>query len=382
MKEGNNIETKIVYLQKDDVFFLDLRTKVNEYFKRNRISKQDDKRMYFKTGVQILLWTSLYALMLSNYVYGLALFILQIAFQFSMFLMSVGIAHDGSHSSYSQNSRINKIMYSVFDLIGINSDMWEYNHNLSHHYVPNIAFYDSAIDSFGLFRFHPKAKYYWFHRYQHYYIFIIYAFATLFKLLFLDFFSLNRNQIGIVKIEKHSIKKIVYLIFTKCFVIFYTLIIPVLVIKESSWHIVYGFIAGHLVSGIALGIIFQVTHLSDNTIFVEPDENGIIYNSFSNHILKTTSDFAIKSKTVTWISGGLNMHVAHHLFPKISQIHLPVLTRIVKETAIVYAMPYKEYTSVFAAIRSHLKLLKKLGSKAVITSNEWPINANSNTSKI
>ena len=47
-------------------------------------------------------------------------------------------------------------MYRVFDLIGINSYMWEYNHNLSHHYVPNIPVYDSAIDSFGLFRFHPR----------------------------------------------------------------------------------------------------------------------------------------------------------------------------------------------------------------------------------
>ena len=67
-----------------------------------------------------------------------ALIGLQVAWHMVMFLMSVGIAHDGTHHAYSTNERINKLFAGVFDFIGINSDMWEYNHILSHHNAPNV----------------------------------------------------------------------------------------------------------------------------------------------------------------------------------------------------------------------------------------------------
>ena len=365
---------KISYHQKNDPFYVTLRQRVNDYFTTKGLRRQDDPNMYAKTIVQLILWITIYISMLSNYFHNWALFILQIAFHFSMFLMSVGIGHDGSHSAYSKHPWINKMMYRLFDLIGINSHMWEYNHNLSHHYVPNIPKYDSAIDSFGLFRFHPQANYHWFHRYQHVYIFIIYAFSTLFKLFFLDFYSAGRKRIGMVEKKPLGLKENLYLIITKTFVIFYTLIIPIVVIDAPAWQIIGGFITGHLISGIALGIIFQVTHLSDRTVFVEPDTNGIVYNSFPLHIVQTTADFSTNNRVITWISGGLNLHVAHHLFPKISQVHLPAITRLVKETAVEFNVQYKEYPTVVAALKSHFKLLKFLGSKKNFSKEDWPIN--------
>jgi linoleoyl-CoA desaturase len=365
---------RIIYQQDNDKFFVTLRQRINEYFKQTGLNKQDDPQMYRKTIIQLSMWAGFYACMVSNYFHGWLLFMFQIAFHFTMFLMSVGIAHDGAHSAYSKRPWLNKAMYRVFDLIGINSHMWEYNHNLSHHFVPNIPIYDSAIDSFGLFRFHPRAKYYRFHRFQHLYIFFIYSLSTLFKIFYLDFFSITRKRIGNVQVTKHSISDILYLIFTKLFVIFYTLVIPIIVIDEPAWHIIGGFLAGNLVMGITLGIVFQVTHLSDNTVYAEPDESGMIYNSFPRHVISVTSDFAPDNKIITWISGGLNLHVAHHLFPKISQVHLPAVTKILQQTCKEFAVPYKVYPSVFAALKSHLLLLKKLGEKEEYDPSEWPIN--------
>jgi linoleoyl-CoA desaturase len=365
---------KISYHQKDNSFYTTLRNRINEYFETTGLGKQDDPGMYLKTVLQLSLWIGFYAGMLSNYFHGWSLFFMQIGFHFTMFLMSVGIAHDGSHSSYSKHPWLNKVMYRVFDLIGINSHMWEYNHNLSHHYVPNIPLYDSAIDSFGLFRLHPRAKYFNFHKFQHLYIFIVYSFATLFKIFFLDFFSFARKSIGNVKVGKHAAKDILYLIFTKLFVLSYTLIIPVLIIDAPAWQIICGFLAGNFVMGITLGIVFQVTHLSDNTVFAEPDEKGTVYNSFPMHIISTTADFAPNNKIVTWISGGLNLHVAHHLFPKISQVHLPAITKILTQTSLEFGVPYKVYPTVISALKSHLRLLKELGKKKQYNPLEWPLN--------
>ncbi len=375
-----NIIQKISYLQENDNFYITLRQRIGQYFTNKGLTKQDDPRMFIKTTTQLSLWAASYICMLSNNFYGWALFSFQIVFHFSMFLMSVGIAHDGSHGAYSKRPWLNKIMYRVFDLIGINSHVWEYNHNLSHHYVPNIPIYDSAIDSFGLFRFHPKAKYYSFHRYQHIYIFFLYALSTLFKIFFLDFFSFARKRIGNVRMNKHSIGNISYLVFTKLFVLGYTLVVPILVIDVPAWQIIGGFLAGNIVMGITLGICFQVTHLSDRTIFPEPDVNGVINSSFPRHILATTADFSTNNKIITWISGGLNLHVTHHLFHKISQVHLPDLTKIVEQTCKEFAVPYKAYPSVFAALRSHLRLLKVLGSREKFTVTDWPINTKENLS--
>ena len=369
-----NLTKRIVYQDDDDNFFTTLRQRVNDYFKTTGLKKQDDPGMYRKTVLQLGMWGGLYACIVSNQFHGWFLFLLQITFHFTMFLMSVGIAHDGSHGSYSRRPWLNKVMYRVFDLIGINSHMWEYNHNLSHHHVPNIPVYDSAIDSFGLFRFHPRAKYYRFHKFQHRYIFVLYSLSTLFKIFFLDFFSIARKTIGNVQVPKHSVGDVLYLIFTKLFVVSYTLIIPILVVDVPAWQIVAGFLAGNLVMGITLGIVFQVTHLSDHTVYAEPDENGIIHKSFPRHILSTTADFAPNNKIITWISGGLNLHVAHHLFPKISQVHLPAVTKIVQQTCREFGVPYKVYPTIFSALRSHLYLLKKLGEKEEYNPAEWPVN--------
>lgn len=369
-----NIIHKISYEREADNFFTTLQQRINQYFTDTGLQKQDDPGMYIKTAVQLSIWALSYACIISNYFHGWLLFLFQLIFHFSMFLMSVGIAHDGSHGAYSKRPWLNKITYRVFDLIGINSHMWEYNHNLSHHYVPNIPVYDSAIDSFGLFRFHPRAKYYKFHRYQHIYIFFLYALSTLFKIFFLDFFSFARKQIGNRVVEKHSLKEILYLIITKIFVITYMLIIPILVVDVPAWQIIAGFLAGNILMGITLGICFQVTHLSDRTVFVEPDENGLVPNSFARHILATTADFATENKIITWISGGLNLHVTHHLFHKISQVHLPALTKIVAHTADEFGVTYKVYPTIWSALKSHLLLLKVLGSREHFTANDWPVS--------
>jgi linoleoyl-CoA desaturase len=352
----------IRYERTEDLFFKTLCKRVDDYFKSNNLSRFANASMVGKTIFQSSLLIGLFALIMSNQFQGFALISLQIAFYFTIFLVSVGIAHDGSHNAYSSKRSINRGMEMVFDFIGINSYMWNFNHIKSHHNAPNIPRYDSAIDSYKFFRFHPMAERADFHKYQHIYIAGIYALATLFKIFLLDFISFNRKRIGFIQIKNHAPKKVLWLIFTKLVVISYSLILPILLLDAPAWQIVLGFVLGNVVAGLSLGIIFQVTHVSDHTSWPVPDEQGRIHNTFARHILATTSDFCTNSWLITWISGGLNHHVAHHLFPGISQIHLPALTKIVQETSAEFAIDYKEYESMYAALKSHYYTLKKLGS--------------------
>lgn len=357
----------IRYTVKDDVFFRKCRERVNRYFREKKSHQLADGRMYGKTCFLFLMWILLYVLMLSNTIKGWPLLLVQVSWHFTMFLMSVGIAHDGTHHAYSTKQWVNRFFTGIFDYIGINSDMWEYNHIHSHHRAPNVPIYDSAIFSFPLFRFHPRAPYHPFHRYQHLYIILIYAFSTLFKLFILDFFSFFRSRIGFISISGRSLRQFFYLLLTKAVVISYTLVIPLMVLEVPAWQVVTGFLLGHIVSGIALGIIFQVTHLHQATTWPEPDETGGIPTSFAEHIFRTTADFCPSSRLITWISGGLNIHVAHHLFPRVSQMHLIPVARIVKETAAECGLRYHVYPTVLAAVRSHLVTLKQLGRQPAVS---------------
>ncbi|WP_409456360.1 fatty acid desaturase [Sphingobacterium sp.] len=41
--------------------------------------------------------------------------------------------------------------------------------------------------------------------------------------------------------------------------------------------------------------------------------------------LQSTAYFYNKNKLLTWLLGGLNFQFEHHLFPRISRIHYPVV---------------------------------------------------------
>jgi linoleoyl-CoA desaturase len=139
-------------------------------------------------------------------------------------------------------------------------------------------------------------------------------------------------------------------------------LLPLLFVDAPAWLILSGCVAGHLACGLFIGIVFQTTHLFEGTRF------GRRGASHVEHVFATTSDFAPGSRIVTWITGGLNIHVAHHLLPGVSHLHLPALARIIEELACAHGLPCRKET-VLGAPRSHLRLLAALGRGTYQTSS-------------
>jgi linoleoyl-CoA desaturase len=77
----------------------------------------------------------------------------------------------------------------------------------------------------------------------------------------------------------------------------------------------------------------------------------------------TTSDYAPGSKVFSWLIGGLNYQVEHHLFPNICHVHYPKIAAIVKETAKQYNIPYNVKSSFLLAVIDHGKMLRNLGKR-------------------
>jgi linoleoyl-CoA desaturase len=79
------------------------------------------------------------------------------------------------------------------------------------------------------------------------------------------------------------------------------------------------------------------------------------------HQLKTTANFATNNPVITWLAAGLNFQIEHHLFPKISHVHYPALSKIVKQTSREFGLNYQEFPKMRHAIVSHIMYLRRMG---------------------
>jgi linoleoyl-CoA desaturase len=116
------------------------------------------------------------------------------------------------------------------------------------------------------------------------------------------------------------------------------------------------------ICGLFISIVFQLAHVVEGTLFPAPnDQTNKIEQEWAIHQVSTTANFSTKNKFLSWLLGGLNFQVEHHLFPKVSHVHYPAINKLVKETCREFNIRYLEYPSVSKAFRSHLAHIKKLG---------------------
>jgi linoleoyl-CoA desaturase len=127
-------------------------------------------------------------------------------------------------------------------------------------------------------------------------------------------------------------------------------------------ELIIGFAIFSLVAGFVLSIVFQLAHTVEHTHFPMPDEvTGKLEDEWAIHQLKTTANFAPKNKFISWMVGGLNFQIEHHLFPKISHVHYSKIRNIIKEACADFDVPYIEYRKMRHAVVSHVNFLKQMG---------------------
>jgi linoleoyl-CoA desaturase len=74
-----------------------------------------------------------------------------------------------------------------------------------------------------------------------------------------------------------------------------------------------------------------------------------------------TSDYAPDNRLLTWVTGGLNYHAVHHLFPHVCHVHYKKLSSIVKETTEKHGVKYRVQPTFFKALGKHAEMLRLLG---------------------
>jgi linoleoyl-CoA desaturase len=337
-----------------------LRSRLDGFFADRRISPKADRTMWVKIAMGLVVlvgaWIALYTLRPGSWKF-VALYLLGGLAQTFLLL---NIAHDSNHNAISSRSRVNKTLNYVFDLCGMSSYMWRILHHRGHHSCINLHGEDDALSGRGIFRFTPYEPRAPWHRFQHIYVLFVYAMFSLDYVFFRDFQCFFFPSHEYLRRTKHPLREYAILFAGKGFYLTYMLILPVLVLGKSPLLVAGAFLLVHLVVGLAVTLVFQSTHTVDSTYF--PSDRGEFENGVY-HIFATTADYATENPLVGWLAGGLNHHVVHHLCPFVCHTHYAPLTRIVKETAKEFGIPYRQHPTMTLAIQHHLILLKQLGNE-------------------
>ncbi len=360
--------TKVKFTNtKQCTFYATLRHRVDNYFTTQQISTHANTAMWFKTTFFLGGFTALYFLVLLgnfNPVYTLAMAVLLGAFGA---FVGFNICHDAIHKAYSQHPIINKCFSFLFSLIGASAYVWSICHNIVHHTYTNISGHDEDIDvAPGLIRFSETEPVNKIQRYQHIYAFGLYSLAMLSWVFRKDYKKFFQSKIG-SQVANHPKIEYFNLFFFKFLYYFLFIILPLMVMNVTWWQFLIGFLAMQFSQGLVLGLVFQLAHVVEGTHFPLPNANGNIEDAWAAHQLMTTANFAVDNKVAGFFCGGLNRQIEHHLFPKICHIHYPAIGKIIKETALEFDLPYIENKTFLIALRSHYRMLRKLGKEAYLT---------------
>ena len=114
--------------------------------------------------------------------------------------IGMGIMHDAIHGTYSQNSKVNKLLGYTLNLVGANATVWRIQHNVLHHSYTNIPEGDDDINAPFFLRFSPHAPKNKLHEFQHWYTWIFYGLSTISWVTSKDFIRFDRYyKMGLFK---------------------------------------------------------------------------------------------------------------------------------------------------------------------------------------
>lgn len=357
---------KFIEYSNDDKpgFIVELRERVTEYFSEKDISSYGNRRLVFKTIFFLTLYIAPFIIMLSGTINSLIyFFLLYILMGIGKAGVGMNIMHDANHGSYSENDTVNKWIGKSIYLLGGIPNTWKYQHNTMHHGFTNVDGFDEDIDPGKTIRLSPHKPLYKYHRFQHIYAWILYGLMTILWISTKDFKQLIAYKKENVPLSNKYSYRMLYvdLIISKILYYSVLLVVPLLIFPFAWYWVLLAFFIMHYTAGLILSTVFQTAHVVTTSEYPLPDDEGKMGNGWAVHQLKTTSDFAPSSKLLSWLTGGLNCQVEHHLLPNICHVHYVALAPIVRETALKYNLPYHAEKSFIAALKNHIAMLKLLG---------------------
>ncbi len=358
---------KVSFNNSQPLFFTDLKQSVDRYFAENQIKKTGDYRLYIKTLVLIPAAVSIYLLLLFRYTAMTPFMAIALCVVLGFILACIGfnVMHDACHGSYSSKKWVNELLGYSLNALGGNAFIWKFKHNIIHHTYTNVDGVDDDIAKSPLMRQCQSQKWVPAHRFQHIYVVLVYAISSFAWVSMMDFNKYFKRKVYTTPLQKMKLSDHFIFWFSKLLYVIFYVSIPIYFLGASNWAI--GFTFMHLSMGLTLALVFQLAHVVEDLAFEKAGVDPLlIENEWAIHQVRTTANFSPSNAFISWFVGGLNYQIEHHLFPRISHVHYPALSKIVQEKCKEHHLIYHSNDTLWSAVSSHFRMMRMLGQKPAL----------------
>lgn len=343
----------------DNRFHRELRHRVDAEFKRRGLGQRDSAQMYLKTAIILVAFALSYVALVFATRTGWQALASSILLGSVTAAIGFNVMHDGGHQAYSERRWVNRVMALTLDMIGGSSYIWQWKHARFHHTWVNVAGHDSDIDLGALGRLSPGQPWRPWHRWQHLYLWVLYGVTVIRWHLYGDFRDMITGTVGERSFARPRGWDLAGFIVGKLVFFVLALALPLAFHSLGAVLLFYTVTAG--VAGVLLALVFQMAHVVQEATFPRPDASGQqMATPWAIHQLDTTVDFARDNRVLSWLIGGLNFQIEHHLFPRISHVHYPLVARVVEATCRENGVTYRTHRSFASGIASHYRWLREL----------------------
>lgn len=279
------------------------------------------------------------------------------------------IQHCGNHGAMSTNTWVNNAMGLTDDLVGGSSLMWRYHHQVSHHVHCNDESLDEDVFSvFPILRFDPRLPKMWYHQYQHLYMWFTFPLLQV-GFQFSDLYCLATGRTpgaslyGATQTEKATtlLGKIAH----------FSLLWFIPISLHGAAAVVPASLAYIFTQSVVLATTFAVSHNVPETKPLHEGAEDIAIATDKNLAENYVSrDWGVQQvlTSANWggvvgnfMTGGLNLQIEHHMFPAISFMHYPAISKIVREESEKRGINYASYDTLPLILSRYFKYMREAG---------------------
>jgi fatty acid desaturase (delta-4 desaturase) len=271
-----------------------------------------------------------------------------------MALIGLNIQHDANHGAISKHPIINRILGLTQNWIGGSAVDWIHQHVVQHHINCNDVHEDPDLAGGLILRLNPLKKVLSVHAMQHIYLFLL---LTMFGFsVVVESFKNVITGYHFTPMSKLIFTNRMFEICTSLFFLARWVYLPYY--QTNNIFTLVEIIPLFVVAGYYLAFFFVISHNFDGVEMFDKS-NSSCNQSFLYKQVSTSSN--VGGSLLSFLNGGLNYQIEHHLFPRISHVHYPKIAPYVKDFCDKKKIPYRHFPDIQSNVMACVKHLYEMG---------------------
>jgi fatty acid desaturase len=347
-------------------FTYELRRRARHYFTKNNLDRKADFFYFSFFSLYAFVMVICYAYMLTH-----RSFLFSTISGLMMSFYGPAVMHTASHYAISSSPFINWMCFaSCCNLIGWFHHLWLQHHVWGHHSYTGIPSKDPDVESMPKYICRKNERFPW--RPQHRFnvlievlIMLVFPSQTLAQMQ-AYFTSIWKGTVFGMKVFQFlSIEDTIATIFQTTIFISCFILLPIR--STGIGHLLYVFW-----SYLVFSFLYWAYVSPNHEVFEvnEQTKKPISSGDWSIEQIRHSANFQVPY-WMSFMIGGMNYQIEHHLFPTVHPRHFPALSKIVREMCHEYQVPYVSHDSWLSALWSHFRFMNHLSRRTkAATSNE------------